>query len=84
MSNLWQSNSIQEIKHQIIGELVDPWPVPWIGNLMQCFYPVSDTFVDNLSLYSAASSVLACTKMTCLLTSYFQLARLEIAASILS
>ena len=49
---------MQEIKHHIIGEFVEPWPVPWIGNLIQCLYPVSDTFVDSFSLYSASSSVL--------------------------
>jgi hypothetical protein len=32
----WLSNSMQEMKHQIIGELLDPCPVPCIGNLLQC------------------------------------------------
>ena len=75
---------MQEIKHHIIGEFVEPWPVPWIGNLIQCLYPVSDTFVDSFNFYLASSSVLAWTKMTCLFTPYFGLARLEIDASILS
>ena len=59
-----------EIKHQIIGELPDPCPVPWIGNFLQCRYEVLDVFDDNFNLYSASSRVAACTYTIFLCTLY--------------
>ena len=25
------SNKTEQMKHHIVGELTEPWPVPWIG-----------------------------------------------------
>ena len=51
-----------DMKHRIFGELVDPWPVLWIWNLMQFLYDVSDIFIDIFNLNLASSNVLAWTK----------------------
>ena len=43
------------MKHQIIGELSLPCPVPWIGNLMHSWYASS---VTPLEIFSFKNDVL--------------------------
>ena len=73
---LWWSNNILEMKHHVMGELPNPWPVPWIRNFPQCWYDVFNTIDDLFNLYFASSKVAAWTYMILLCTPYFHLDKL--------
>ena len=67
-----------------IDGLVDPCPVVFIGNLMQCLYVVADILVDIFSLNNSASSkVCAWMEIISLWMPYFLPAKLATEHSIL-